>query len=113
MLETLSQYGGYAQWFLSFAVGVIFIVHGVPKARRMKPVFGIGGLAQGLVEIVGGALLILNMYARIVALVFALIMLGAIYFKKFKWQTPFSAHAATGWEFDFILLAATLLIATR
>jgi uncharacterized membrane protein YphA (DoxX/SURF4 family) len=94
-------------WLLQFAVGVIFIYHGWPKLKKMRQFFSIGGGLHGLVEVVAGLALILNMYVREAGLAIAVIMLGAIYMKKFKWNTSFSTQT-TGWEFDLALLGAAL-----
>ena len=40
-------------------------------------------------------------------------MLGAIYFKIFKWKMPFTSQTSTGWEFDLVLLAAGLVILVK
>mgnify|MGYP001601926653 CR=1 FL=1 len=109
-LSYFSQFGDWGLWFLQFAVGVIFIYHGWPKLKNMKKFFGIGGSLHGLVEVLGGLALIFSVYVREAALVLAVIMLGAIYFKKFKWNLPFSSMNATGWEFDLVLLAANIFL---
>jgi len=103
-------------------VGVIFIVHGRPKitgARGMAAALG-GGQArpvmvgmvtvQGLVEAGGGVLLILGVLTQLVAAAFMIIMVGAIVLKNTQWKTGFMAQQTTGWEFDFVLLAANLLL---
>lgn len=111
IMDMFSIYSGWGVWFLQFAVGVIFIYHGWPKLKTIgnfKKFFSIGGGLHGLVEVVGGVALIFGWHIRSVGLVFAVIMLGAIYFKKFKWRIPFSSQSSTGWEFDLILLAASL-----
>ena len=114
ILPPFWQLSGLAMWLLQFAVGTIFIVHGWPKLKSKEaPTFGIGGTAHGLIEVVGGFALIFGLFVREVALVFAIIMLGAIYFKKFKWNTPFTSPKSTGWEFDFILLATSLFLFLR
>ena len=107
MLENFSMYSDWGMWLLQLAVGVIFIVHGWPKLKN-KSIFSIGGKFHGLIEVIGGLALFAGWYVREVGLVFVVIMLGAIYMKKYKWHTPFSSHNTTGWEFDFILLAASL-----
>lgn len=112
MLSHLNQFNSVAVLLVQVVVGVIFIVHGLFKMKGKNPTFGIGGLFHGLVEVVGGALLVLGLLVAPVSLVFAVIMLGAIYFKIFKWKTPFFAHNASGWEFDLILLAILLWLAT-
>lgn len=108
MLEFFNAYSGWGMWFLQFAVGIIFIYHGWPKMKNFKKFFGIGGTFHGLIEIVAAVALISGMYLREAGLALAVIMLGAIWFKKFKWNTPFSSMSTTGWEYDFVLLAANL-----
>ena len=110
MLENFSMYSDWGMWVLQFAVGVIFIVHGWPKMKSKAGMFKIGGSLHGSVEVVAALALILGWYVREAGLVLAVIMLGAIYMKKFKWHTPFSSHNAMGWEFDFILLSASLYL---
>lgn len=122
MLYFFSQYADWGWFFLRFAVAAVFIYHGLPKLKNPKMVSnmlgmpGIGpvpGIIQGLVEVLSGLALIFGMYLQQAALLLALIMLGAIYFKKFKWKTSFSMSDKTGWEFDFTLLAANLYILTN
>ena len=102
------MYSEWGMWFLQFAVGVIFIYHGWPKMKNIRKFFGIGGGLHGIVEVLGGLALIVGFHIRTTGLILAIIMLGAIYFKKFKWKMPFSSQTTTGWEFDLILLAANL-----
>lgn len=117
--------GAYVDWgllALRVAVGIIFVVHGWPKitgARGMAEAMGRPGTAgvawitgQGIVEAGGGILLILGIWTQLVNVLFAIIMVGAIYFKLTTWKTPFMAMQTTGWEFDFVLLAANLALLT-
>lgn len=107
---------------LRVAVGVIFIVHGWPKltgARGMAQAFGqpsagvvVFFTIQGAVEILGGLGLILGVLVQVAAIVVALIMIGAIVLKNSMMKTGFTAQQATGWEFDLILLAASLALLT-
>lgn len=107
---------------LRIAVGAIFIVHGWPKitgARGMAAAMS-GGQAspvlvgvftlQGLVEVGGGALLILGILTQLVVVAFAIIMLGAIALKTIQLKTGFMSQQTTGWEFDLVLLAASVLL---
>jgi putative oxidoreductase len=118
-LIELSEWGLLA---LRIAVGAVFIVHGWPKitgARGMAAVMG-GGEAkpamvgmvtvQGLVETGGGVLLILGVLTQLVALAFGIIMIGAIALKMTQWRTGFMSQQTTGWEFDLVLLAASILL---
>lgn len=106
-LSFFNAYSGWGMWFLQFVVGVIFIVHGWPKLKNVKNFFSIGGTFHGLVEVIAALALISGWYVREAGLVLAIIMLGAIYMKKFKWKMSFSTMA-TGWEFDLVLLGAAL-----
>jgi putative oxidoreductase len=118
-LVEFSEWGLLA---LRVAVGVVFIVHGWPKitgARGMAAALG-GGEAkptmvvmvtvQGLVEAGGGVLLILGVLTQLVVLAFAIIMVGAIALKVSQWKTGFMSQQTTGWEFDLVLLAASILL---
>ncbi len=108
MLSFFFAHNWWGIWFLQFAVGVIFIFHGWPKLKSKIGLLKIGGQFHGLIEIVGGLALFFSYHVRAVGLVFAIIMLGAIWFKKFKWHLPFYSHTGSGWEFDFILLATNI-----
>lgn len=46
----------------------------------------------------------------VAATLLAIVMLGATYYKVFKWKMKFSMRTSTGWEFDLILLAANIAI---
>ncbi len=107
------MYSNLGMWFLQFAVGVIFIYHGWPKLKSKAGLFKIGGPFHGFVEVAGGLSLFAGWYVREVGFVFAIIMLGAIWFKKFKWHIPFYSHTASGWEFDFILFAINIFFLVR
>jgi putative oxidoreductase len=115
----LTQYYESAFWVLQAAVGIIFIIHGLAKIKSPKQIasaYGmptIAGMLHGLVEAVGGLMLIVGWYTQWVGVLFAAIMVGAIFFKISRWKMPFMAQNATGWEFDLILLAAALLIASK
>lgn len=64
----------------------------------------------GIFESIGGLSVILGVYAPYGAAVLGLIMIGAIYYKMMKWKVPFFAMDKTGWEFDLVLLAASLAV---
>jgi putative oxidoreductase len=115
----LSEYSRWGLYALQIAAGVIFIVHGIPKIKNPSGIaaaLGVPnflGLVHGLAEVVGGLMLIFSFYTQVVALVFAVIMLGAIYFKLFKWKIGFMSQTTTGWEFDFLLLTVFLFLLTH
>jgi len=107
--NSLSQFNDFGILFLRLSVGVIFLVHGKAKLAAGTPanfrILGITEILAALVIILG-----FGAFSQIAALWLAIVMVGAIYFKKIKWHTPFAAMDKTGWEFDLILLAANLMI---
>lgn len=118
-LEPLSGWGGYS---LYAALGAVFIVHGLPKVKDPSGIAQAAwkgnktlGMLHGLVEVVGGASLILAIFGVYVftaelTFLLALIMLGAIYFKVKKWHMPFFSQQASGWEFDLVVLTGLLAL---
>ena len=124
LIPALADYADWGLLALRTAVGIIFIVHGWPKLTqaptlgpgfakmvRLSPGAGtVWMLVQGAVEVGGGALLIGGILTQLVALAFMVIMVGAISFKVVLWKTGFMAQQTTGWEFDFVLLAASFVL---
>jgi|SRR3989338_10158065 len=116
MFEQLIYYNNMGLFILRLAVAVIFIVHALPKIKNAK------GMAQGMgtsenmiiilgfIELLSSVGLILGLYMKLSAFLLAIVMVGAIWFKKMKWKVPFAAQDKTGWEFDLILLAANITI---
>lgn len=103
-------------YILRLAIAAIFIYHGLPKLMKAGMMSSAMGMAPGmvwllgLVETLSSLALILGVWLQPAAALLGLIMVGAIYFKAAKWKTGFSAMDKTGWEFDFILLAANIAI---
>lgn len=114
----LFQYADMGMFLLRVAVGVIFIVHAVPKLKNPKAMaagMGKPNMAWfpallGTVELLSALGLIFGVYIQLAALLLLLVMLGALYFKMFKWKVPFFASDKNGWEFDFLLFISNLLI---
>lgn len=92
----------------------IFFTHSLPKIRKAAEMAeGLGTsklivLILGLAEMVTSILMLIGFSTSIAALIIAVVMLGAIFMKIFKWKTGFKESNKVGWEFDFVLL----LIAT-
>lgn len=115
----LFAYEQLAPLILRLAVGIIFIAHGYPKLFKnfsataqffesvnIKPA-KLFVAVVGLTEFFGGIALILGFFTQIAALLIGVIMLVAIvYVKKIK----FKQKLVEGYEFDLILLAATLTL---
>ncbi len=106
-------------FLLRLAVGAIFIYHSIPKLREPhnlasglgwtnNQVFGLG-----TIEFMSSLGLIGGVAIHISSLALSVVMLGAIYTKIKRWHLPFQATNATGWEFDFLILCATLTIYLR
>lgn len=101
---------------LRLGVGVIFIAHGLSKLLNTVGIAQAVGLSAtlvfilGIIEMLAGLSVVLGILVRYAALVLALVMIGAIYFKVYVWQVPFIAAKATGWELDLILLAVNLAL---
>lgn len=122
------ELGDYVDWGLlvfQIAIAVIFIVHGWPKLAKaremgagmaqmggnMSPTVGTAWMyVQGAIEVAGAVLLIAGALTQVVAIAFGIIMVGAIGLKITMMKLPFFSQEASGWEFDFILLAALLLL---
>jgi putative oxidoreductase len=124
LIPDLADFADWGFLGLRLAVGIIFIVHGWPKltqARQMGTGMAqMGGMSpglmtgwmfvQGVVEVGGGLLLSVGVLTQVVAAAFMVIMLGAIGLKNSMMKTGFMAQQTTGWEFDFVLLFANLLL---
>ena len=101
---------------LRLAVAAVFIYHGWPKLKApAKMAQGMGWTSWkvallGIVEFGSGLMLLTGFHFRWAAVLLTVVMLGAIYYKIFKWKMKFSMSASTGWELDFILLAANVAI---
>ncbi len=139
-LGYLSSYGDTGLLMLRVILGFIMVVHGAPKlfgpARPMMR----GGMSQlgippvlfdlvGVLEFLGGILLILGLMTRLVSILFLLEMTGtiALYLSKLGTMVPppemlhqmvsssrkvlrgFVAGVG-GWEFDLLILSVVLLL---
>lgn len=117
MLFTVSPLLGQLGFLaLRLVLGAVFFVHGVPKLKNASQMAqGMGKpssfiMLLGLVEVASATLVTLGAWEQLGALGISIVMLGAIYYKMFKWHIPFMAPQSTGWEFDLIFLAAALVI---
>ena len=108
----LEDYGLLA---LRIALGIIFIYHGYPKIKNpkmMEQVFGNSTfpVVLGLFEFVSGLFILFGFLIQFAVIVTSIVMLGALYYKIVKWKTPFFAQNTTGWEFDLLILAASIAL---
>lgn len=118
ILSSLITYQNIGIFLLRLSVGIIFLHHGLKKRGlwKMQPSEQMpAGMLMKLrvlsvVEPLGGAAMILGFLTQFVAIGFILIMLGALYYKIKVWKVPFFAQDKTGWEFDFLILTASLAL---
>lgn len=102
-------------WGIRAALGAIFIVHSLKKfdPSWQEWLVNSAGLPAemqipiALAELIGGILLVAGVLTRITGVVFSVILLGAIF--HIRWENGFFVSQG-GWEWDLIMLAATLLI---
>ncbi len=98
---------------LSVRLGLaaVFITHGAMKMANITgtmAMFGKMGMPAwlgvlvGAIEILGGVSMLLGVYVKYAGYALAAVMAGAILI--IKWKSGF----AGGWEFEFLLLAASL-----
>lgn len=116
MIFELNQYSDIAFLILRLVIASIFIYHALPKLKGSKMMSQAMGMPAemifmlGSIEFLSSIGMILGIYIQLAALLLAIVMIGAIYFKIAKWHVPFAAMDKTGWEFDLILLAANVFI---
>ena len=101
-------------WGLRASIGAIFIVHSLKKfdPSWQEWLVGIGippemQLPIALAELIGGIFLVVGVLTRITGAIFSVILLGAIF--HIRWENGFFVSKG-GWEWDLVMLAATLLI---
>ena len=116
MLAQLLQYNDVGLLLLRITIAVIFIYHGLPKLSKAKAMSAMMGMPAGMifmlgvVEILASLGIAFGVFTQVSALLLAIVMVGAIGTKIMKWNVPFAAMDKTGWEFDLILLFASIAI---
>jgi len=101
-------------WGLRASIGVIFIVHSLKKfdPSWQEWLISIGippemQLPIALAELIGGILLVVGVLTRVTGSIFAVILLGAIFY--IRWENGFLVVNG-GWEWDLVMLAVVLAI---
>lgn len=111
MFVDLSVFSDLSLFLLRLAVASVFLMHGWMKLSNSKAV-GPYFTALGVVESISALSMITGLYVQFAAAALSVVMLGALYMKIIKWKMKFIEDKATGWELDFVLLAANLFILT-
>ena len=101
-------------WGISASIGVIFIIHSLkkfdPSWQEWLASIGIPPEMQlpiALAEFIGGILLLVGVLTRVTGVIFAVILLGAIF--HIRWENGFFVSKG-GWEWDLVMLSAVLVI---
>ncbi len=118
MLTSLDRLRPPALLLLRLALGVIFIYHGFPKLfgdsalyTRSFVSYGLPAwlaYVAGIVELFGGALLLLGLFTRVAALLLTASMAVALW----KSHPGASLLALNEYEFHLALLAGAFVLAT-
>lgn len=113
------QYSDWGFLLLRVVIGIIFIYHGSLKWGLWTATPGNMPMSMvllfkllSIVEPLAGLALIVGVYTEWAALILSVVMLGAIYFKISVLHMPFAGQSGTGWEFDLILLAGSVVLLT-
>ena len=118
MIYTLFVFNSWTDFALRITLAVIFILHGLPKLKNLENTgknFEVMGFRPGkfwgtlvaLLESVGGALLLIGAGTQILGILFAIEMIVTT-----AWKIRRGEKLVGGYEFDLILLAASLIMVT-
>ncbi len=114
MVEWYKDCKGVGIFLLRLLVGGIFLYHGVPKLMNMAGTMqffsslglpGFVGVLVGILEVVGGILLIIGLWTKWAAYVLAIIIAGAIILASGR------NGITAGLERDVLILVSSLVIA--
>ena len=110
-------------FILRVVLGVIMVSHGIPKIQKRVPLgkkwhdhYGVPAitvLATGVLQLVGGVLLVLGVLTQLVAVVMTLDMLAALYICVFNshHKEPFnSVTPVKGWDVNLLLVGALVVV---
>ena len=114
----LHQFGDWGLLALRIAAGAIFLVHGTQKWAmwKMQPSeqmpAGMISLMKflSIVEPLGGLAVLVGFLTLLAAIGLGILIIGAIGLKIGTIKVPFAPRDKTGWEFDFIILAAAIAL---
>ncbi len=118
LLYVADNFSDFGPLVLRIAVGMIFLVHGLgkfkmwkmPASEQSSGAMSVMMKILSIVESLAGLAILVGYFTQLAAAVVGVVMFGALYFKIFVWRTPFTAMDKTGWEFDFLILAASVAL---
>ena len=116
---SLHQLSDVALLVLRLALGIIFLLHGLPKrglwSAQPSAQMSAGLLTRlrilSIAEPAGALGLIFGFLTQLAGLGLVIVMLGAITFLTTKVHRTFKEEKAPGWEFEFMLLVGALVLA--
>ena len=119
MIQLFFVYSTLALFIVRVVLGAVFIAHGLPKIKNFKTAnewFASIGLKPGVLwgtpvvvlEVFGGAALILGFLIQPLAVLFAVGMLISIF-----WKMHEGLKLVNGYEIDLVLLALAIVLATN
>ena len=108
-LSVLYRHRNVSLLLLRIALAGPFLFHGYAKWTNFATMPGIMKILA-VAEPLGAVALILGFLTRWASLGLAIIMLGAIWTKMSVMGVGYAEMGKTGWEFDFILFAASIAI---
>lgn len=106
---------------LRFSLGIVLIPHGVYKFqkkqffdKKWKEEYGLpvgSVLLTGIVQILGGAAIILGIFPRLSAVIQIVVMFVATWVSIWKHDEPFlSTPEGKGWDVNLLLIGALLAL---
>ena len=109
----------FVVFFLRMALAAVFLAHGMPKLRNLKNTWqmfeGMGfrpgrvwGTLVAILEGVGGTFLLLGILTQYIALLLA-IQMAVAFFWRIKKRHAF----INGYELDLVLIAGLLVLVTQ
>ena len=109
----------YALLALRIITGIVFFSSGTkdlqkPEERGKATGLSLGGIKfLGVMEILSGISVAFGLFAQVGAIVIMLVMLGAMYKKKFVWKIGFYDEKDIGWHYDLTwFISAFVILAT-
>ncbi len=116
---SLHQFSDFALLILRLALGTVFLFHGLPKrglwSAQPSAQMQAGMLTRlrilSIAEPAGALGLIFGFLTQLAGLGLVIVMLGAITFLTTKVHRKFKEANAPGWEFEFMLLVGSLVLA--
>ncbi len=116
---SLHHFSDFALLILRFALGTVFLFHGLPKkglwSAQPSDQMPAGLLTRlrilSIVEPAGALGLIFGFLTQLAGLGLVIVMVGAITFLRTKAHRKFKEANAPGWEFEFMLLVVALALA--